>query len=242
MNNFLKKTSSIASLAIIAVSVPITIAVLNSGTFNFKINALLNDKPKNVVISDISGDSAYVTWETEKSVIGMVKLTGSNKIFTEKTSSSFHLIELNTLTTTTKYTFSVYSDGSIYNDNSYTVSTSNTVSNPNKTPFMIFGQVFGINGTTVQQEGLIYITVSDGKNISQKIPALLNKSGGFQVDISNLNFDYQKSVEVTLLTYYDSVKDPIQKEFTLDLSKTRQIPNIYLGDVEISVIPGVNGK
>lgn len=216
--------------------------------FNFQINAFLSDEPQSAEIMDVRGSSFKIAWMTEKPVIGGVKLTESSKVIVEKTSSSFHVVEIKSLQPGDTYKFSLLSDGVEYKSDKYQVKTSSSL-DVVKDPLVIFGQVFNVEGTASQPNGLVVVQLLSGDKSSAKMPAQLNNAGGFQVNLAGAFsndakavFNYGKTVDVEVSVFYDVTKPAVTKKYSLNLSANRQIPNIYLGDINIDVIPGVNGN
>jgi len=244
----MKKTFSFLVILMLGAAIPLTAYLLGNQQFDFRINAFLNDEPRNVLVTNIKGSSAIITWMTEKEVVGSVQMVNDQNLLTvEETAGSFHALKVNFLQPGTDYPFTIYSDGVEYIDSTYTFKK-NSVLDRNDPQFFIYGQVFNTQGTGFQTSGLALISIQDGSLVSQKVPAVINKAGGYQADLSgvfdsggNVFMEYNKEVLVIVDVYYAVDKDPIQKRFTINLNNTRQIPNIYLGDINIDTIPGING-
>lgn len=249
MKNFLNKLSVVMSILFVVVALPVTVYLLQSQKFNFKINAFLNDEPQSVFVTDVRGSSVRISWMTEKSVVGMVKLSEDlTKLSTEKDSVSFHSLEVNNLEPGKTYTYSILSDGVEYKKAEYSFAT-NSASTTATQSYIVYGQVFSKDGFSVQNSGLVSLQLKDGDRYSQKIMAVINKVGGYQFNIANLvnadnsdSFNYKKNLEVIEEVYYEIGKTAIKKQFTMDFSVNHQIANIYLGDINIDIIPGVNGN
>ena len=241
--------TSIMSVLFLVVAIPITVYILQNQKFNFQINAFLNDEPQSISVVDVRGASVKITWMTEKSVIGMVKLSGdSTKTFFEKESSSFHLVEVRNLQPGQEYTFSLLSDGVEYSKPEYKFTTASILDEAGSS-YLVYGQVFSVDGSTIQPSGLAYVQMNDGGKLSDKVPAVLNKAGGFQINLAGVLksdhsgiFEYKKNLEVSVEVNFEVGKPSVTKKFTVDLSNNHQIPNIYLGDINIDVIPGINGN
>ena len=112
MKKISNRLTAIVTLLFLVVAIPVTIYILQNQKFNFQINAFLNNEPQNVSVVDKKGSSVEVTWMTEKSVIGVVKITGeTNNITLEKTSSNFHSLKITNLQPNKDYSFTLLSDG-----------------------------------------------------------------------------------------------------------------------------------
>jgi len=243
-----KNFLSLFVVAGLLIALPILTGALARQGFEIRISALEDDAPKQVTISDITATSFRVSWITEREVIGGVKLDGTSLY--EDAKASFHSVEVTSLTPRTSYTFVLLSDSSEFsqeNGAGYSVQTAGqTFTNGD---FLVYGQVFSPDGYTFQQGGLITLTLSAGDMKSQLISTIINETGGYQFNLGNIStenfaslFNYRQNVSAsfTVYTSYDSPE--IGKVFPVDFNSTRQIPNIYLGDVNIDVIPAVEGE
>ena len=243
--NFFSTLILLAMLVIIPVS---TTILLNNG-FEMRISALESDEPTNVFITDIKDKSFKVVWITEKEVIGQVKLADSS-IFSEDISTSYHSVFVTGLTPSTRYTFKLISNAKEFldkNGNEYSLRTASF--GAKESNFLIYGQVFSVDGKTVQQFGLITLELNNGYNTSQTVSSLINENGGFQMNLGGMLTDDLSSqfslygVNENIFNVYVTNKDTsIEKRVSLDYSVSRQIPNIYLGDISIDVMPGIEGN
>ena len=249
MKKAFPRLTAIVTILFLVIAIPVTVYLLQNQKFNFQINAFLNDEPQSVNVVDKKGSSVEITWMTEKSVIGMVRITGEvNNVTLEKTSSNFHSLKITNLQPGKDYSFILLSDGVEYTKPEYNFKTASFLDAAG-TPYIVYGQVFGTDGVSLQSSGIAYIKLKTGDIESEKIPAVLNKVGGFQADLmgiltnsQNGLFGFKNAVDISVEIYYAIGKPSITKVFTMDLSNNHQIPNIYLGDVNIDIIPGVNGN
>jgi len=247
MNSKFRNFLGVGALFVMALGIPITIIILTNQTFDYKINAFLNDNPKSVKVLDIRGNFAKIVWITEKEVTGIVRIGNSDTLYKDKDSTSFHVIQVGNLTPNQKYTFSIFSDGNEYKSNDYVINTV-SVAEGSEDPFVIYGQIFDKDGVSLQKNGLVLLTLSSSGSLSQELPATINNAGGFTIDLANIlnstgdqKFNYKKSLEISLKIYSDVTGIALEKKFTINFSIQRQIPNIYLGDVNIDIMPGING-
>lgn len=241
---------SVVTLLFLTLSVPLVIYVMQTQNFEFKVNAFLTSDPQTPMVVDIRGNSVKIVWMTEKEVLGSIRINElTNKIAIEKEALNYHMLEIKGLQANTAYTYSILSDGAVYTDPSYKFTTSSTmdVIEPSK---IVIGQVFNKDGISLQQNGLVLVQVTNksGK-ISQKIPAQMNKAGGYQVNLAGVFtsdakglFNSKGLLDIDIIVYSEIGTIPIVKKYTADFSATRQIPNIYLSDINIDIIPGINGK
>lgn len=239
----LKSVLNFLGLALIAISIPISIIILKSGQLDFSINAFLNEDPVNVVVSSVKSDSFTVSWYTEKALTGMLKLTETMEPISELADTKYHLITVKNLDPSTTYEFQLYSNGNIYPDVFKAITYAEKISDVNK---WVNGQVFSTDGRTVQSSGLVYLRLMNG-NESQELVSTLNEMGGYKFNFNDLKdkngnaFDYKQLVDVEVTVFVDPKSDAIKKKFSLDFNYQNQIPNIYLAEPNLDIIPGVEG-
>lgn len=252
MQNSRRNLFSFLAIALVALSIPITAYIITNKGLNLRISALEDPTPKNIFLSDIKDDSFKVNWMTEKEVIGGVNLETekAGTVYEEQNKTSFHSVTVQNLKLNTTYEYSILSNGTKYLNNNvnFSVKTS-SVSIITDDPKIVYGQVFNIDGVSFQKIGLISLQLELDNNKSQVVTTVLNEIGGFQLDLQgllndSLNDKYYKDPkqEIILEVFYDPTKDPVQKRFNIDLQNQIQIPDVYLGDINIDIIPGVEGN
>jgi hypothetical protein len=237
--------SMFAFLVILAI---LPVVIQQSG-FELRISALESDKPVNVVISDVASDSFSISWITEREVIGGVKLSDGTQ-FSESDRTSYHTVKVSGLTMSGEYSFKLLSgtkeftqeNGSDYLQKIASVSSTDE-------PFLISGQVFSPDGYSFQQGGIITLEFSSSIAESQVLSTVINETGGYQFDLGgtlgkNLDqiYPYKRESEVTFDIIISHDHEGVEKKYTVDFSVNRQVPNIYLGEVNIDVIPGIEGE
>lgn len=242
-----KKNFSLFILFFFAITLPIVSYILIQNNFELRISAFEDDTPRNVLISDIKDSSFKVSWLTEKKTIGSILIKGGVK-YSEIDRTKFHTIEIKNLKSGGEYSFSIFSlDKEFFENGSYyKVRLAPIPISDSK--FLVYGQVFSVDGYTVQQGGLISMYLKSGSLQSQKITTVINETGGYQFDLGSLyssdlknSFNYKLKSEA-VFEIYTSHKDPkIERTYFVDFSTSRQIPNIYLGENSIDIIPGQSG-
>jgi hypothetical protein len=241
------------TLIVLAVSIPITLFILQGSNLDFRFMAFLSDEPQGVILSDIKNDSFKINWVTEKKLSGGVKIfdfNGNEYIVYGQEPTSYHSIQIDKATPSTQYQFVILSDGVEYSNqgNPYIIRTADFTPN-DANNFLVYGQVFSQNGINFQQGGLVTLTLVDGNGVrSQLVANSLNAIGGYQLNLKNLmnealssKFMVQSEVDAIITIYLSDGSEPVQKRYTLNFSFNRQLPNIYLGDINIDIIPGIEG-
>jgi hypothetical protein len=60
-------------------------------------------------------------------------------------------------------------------------------------------------------------------------------------DLASL-YSYKGRSDATFNIYISHTQGALEKIHTLDLSVNRQVPNIYLGEVNIDLLPAIEGE
>lgn len=245
MQTRFQKVFNFLSLALVAISLPLTVYILKNGNLDFTIEAFLSDEPQQVEIFDVNGESFKVSWYTEKPTTGMLKLTGSLEPFTEPEETRYHELNVVNLDPNNNYEFQLLSNGSLFTQ---IYSTTTYPDNLNQNNHWLIGQIFSMDGYTPQKGGLVYLSlVHNGINSVQTI-GVINENGGYKVNLANLrdnngnDFDHRITSDVIVKIFTSSDSEIIEKRFTLNLALERQIPNIYLAEPGLDLIPGVEGR
>jgi len=243
------KTLSLITLLGLLIAIPVITGVFQRSGFELRISALEEDEPRNVVISDIRSTNFKVTWITEREVIGGILMDDGTQ-FNESSKSSYHTVKVEGLKANSKYTFKMLSgtkEWTMETGEDYSATTSGVPESTDK--FLVYGQVFSPDGFSFQQGGIIEMSLSSGSDKSQTVSAVINETGGYQFDLGGLlnstltrKFAYKQEVEADLKVYIAHNQEGVEKTYSIDFLNQRQIQNIYLGEVNIDVIPGIEGE
>lgn len=241
-----KKTLTIIGFVALLITVPIATGILQNQDFELRISALQSDEPTKVLVSDLKGSSFRVSWITERPVLGAVELADGTQFFEEE-KVSFHSVRVNGLDENTVYDYSLLSDSKKFSDPTWPEAQTAVV-RESESNYLVYGQVFSPDGYSFQQEGLITLQLEKGPDKSQILSTKLNETGGYQFDIAGIlnnarteKFDFEEDVNVYLTVYVSHEMEPIEKIYPVNFTQTRQIPNMYLGEVNIDVIPAIDG-
>ena len=234
-------------LALFAISLPITVYILKTGNFDLRINAFESENPENVMITDRTSTSLKILWITEKKVFGAIRIVETGDVISENFEANSHFLEVTNLEPNTAYTFTIYSGTNEFPQTLSLKTLSHSEEETNN--FYIYGQVFDKSGVKVQQKGIVTLQANDLNTSSELIGATINETGGYQLNLKNLiqsstgiSFNYNKSIDVILTIYTGQNDTPVVKNYTFNFTTQRQIPNIYLGDINLDIIPGVEGN
>ena len=234
-------------LALFAISLPISIYILKTGNFDLRIGAFESEEPERVMVTDRTSNSFKILWITEKKVFGAIKIIETGDVISENFEANSHYLEVANLEPDETYSFIIYS-GTTEFPQTLALKTL-SYSEEGSTNFYIYGQVFDKSGVKVQQKGLVTLEAYDGNITSELIGATINETGGYQLNFKNLlqsplgsALNYNKSIDITLSIYINQTEEPVIKNYTFNFATQRQIPNIYLGDINLDIIPGVVGN
>ncbi|MDD3648118.1 MAG: fibronectin type III domain-containing protein [Candidatus Dojkabacteria bacterium] len=244
-----KKILPLFSLLALLLVIPVAMAYFQRGGFNLRISALEEDEPTNIVISDTTGESFRVSWITQREVIGGILLSDGTR-FSESDKTSYHVIDAVGLKPSMSYSFKILSDSKEFSSEAGGDYTHRTASLPKGTQkFLIYGQVFSPDGFSFQQGGVITMQLSNEVMTSDILSTTINETGGYQFDLGNIldknnlrSFPYRTKSDATLVVFISHEDQPVSKQFTLDFSTNRQVPNIYLGEVNIDILPAIEGE
>jgi len=247
MNKSKSKLSSFAMI-VMALAIPVTTFILKSENLDFRFSASDSTIPEHIVMSDVNDTSVIISWITGKEAVGGVKFIESGEVFYEPEAVRYHTVKVDSLQKSTSYKFAVVSDGIEYlNDTSYYVLETGAKSVLANSNYYVYGQAFGLDGLTFQQYGLIYLELDKEGIRSQKLVTQINESGGYKFNLNSLkdesgskrfNYNGQSNVTLTVQIYGQA---PIVRKYTVNLDYAKQLPNIYLGDVDVEFMPGVEG-
>jgi len=243
-----KKILPLLSFLALLLVIPVVMAYFQRGGFNLRISALEEDEPTNVVVSDTTGESFRVAWITQREVIGGILLSDGTR-FSENDKTSYHSLEVTGLSQATSHSFKLLSDSKEFSSEAGGDYIHDTAALPKGTQkFLVYGQVFSPDGFSFQQGGIITMQLSNEVMSSDILSTTINETGGFQFDIGNLldkgllrGFPYRTKSDATLVVYISHDTEGVSKQHTLDFSTNRQIPNLYLGEVNIDILPAIEG-
>ncbi|MCA9382878.1 fibronectin type III domain-containing protein [Candidatus Dojkabacteria bacterium] len=240
------------TIMIVAISIPITLLILQSGSLDFRIQAFDSEVPENVVVTDVKSDSFRVSWTTEKPTVGGVVLEGTTRApLIEDEETQNHSLLITSLEPATAYQFQIQSSGELYLNTgnvNYTVQTAPAGNFVNGN-LLVYGQVFSEDGLSFQQNGIIVIEIEKNGIRSQTMSAPLNEAGGYQINLDGIltadlsaKFDLSGDLGIIYTVHrVESDLPSVTKQYETDISTNRQLPNMYLGDVEFDIIPGIDG-
>lgn len=169
-----------------------TIFWLSRNVVLFQSKAALSNTPKDVQISNITENSATISYVTDGSVVGTVSygktLTPDQVALDARDTESptphiVHYINISGLDPNTKYFFSLASGDKVFqNENApYELKTAAITDKTEAKTFIIGGNVM-TDGVKAPSEAVIYV-ISDN---SQLISSLVNPDGGYKMETKKL--------------------------------------------------------
>lgn len=199
----------------------------------FKTQASITSSPKNVQVTNISGQSATLIWQTDSPSTGFIQtISPTQNIFADERDTAepqkhlLHSVKLNNLTPNTTYHYKINSAGSFFEDEAFTFSTSSMIEKSNNSP--IIGSIVDDKLQPIS-EALIVLTLPG----SQSLSAISKISGSFILPLSELksedlseNYDLGVSTEGSLKIY--NTKKESSLTLLLPVQKPLSVP-IVLG-------------
>lgn len=233
-----KRIPTLFGILLITLGVGITTFLVNQGVL-FKSNASLTDQPQNVRITNITGSSFSVSYETESKIIGSLNygetqtlgksaLDDRDQQTGNLTSYNIHTITVRNLNPQKKYFFSITSGQETYINNSqpFEVTTGQNLSEspPNQDP--ISGKILLPNGSP-PKEAILYVTADN----SQVISTLVKSDGSYILPLNSLRandlssyYNFPLNGNVKMLIFGDLLTSNV----LVSLNQTRPIPTIML--------------
>ena len=233
-----KRIPTLFGILLITLGVGITTFLVNQGVL-FKSNASLTDQPQNVRITNITGSSFTVSYETVSKVIGSLNYGEDQRLGKSAlddrdqqtgnlTAYSIHNITTRSLNPEKKYFFSITSGQGVYtnNDQPFEVTTGQDLSQspPNQDP--ISGKILLPNGNP-PKEAIAYVTADN----SQVISTLVKTDGSYILPLNSLRtndlssyYNFPQNANIKILIFGDSLTSNV----LASLNQIRPIPTVLL--------------
>ncbi len=205
---------TIISLLLIIFSIPFLIPLFKL-MLSTQTSADPNKIPQEIVVSNITSSSVYITWFTINDTEGFVKYgtssdalnflgsdirdVGKDEVSRYKT----HIVKLENLSPNTKYFFAVYSDGEVEDDQTQEFKTFGVDENV-ALPETLKGKL-----NEPVSNALVYVFASNGRATSEVRSTYTSSNGTFTYDISSLKTSDGASLfpleNAKLVTYVNAV-------------------------------------
>jgi len=233
-----RRIPTLFGILLITIGVGITTFLVNQGVL-FKSNASLTNQPQNVRITNITGNSFTVSYQTESKVIGSLNYGEDQKLgnpalddrdqqTANLTAYNIHNITVRNLKPQKQYFFSITSGQETYtnSDQPFSVTTGTKLSGspPNQTP--ISGKILLSDGT-LPKEAIVYVAADN----SQVISTLVKSDGTYILPLNSLRandlstyYNFSPDATVKMLVFGDSLTSNI----LISLNQTSPIPTIML--------------
>ncbi len=206
---------SLISLVVIVFSLPFLIPLFKL-LLSIDTNANLNTVPQEVIISNITSNSANISWYTNEETEGYIKYgtsldalnflgsdiedVGNDNVSKYKT----HIIKLDNLSPTTQYFFKIYSNGEEFSDVDIMKFTTFPIDENVALPKTLKGKL-----DKEIKYALVYVFASNGRSTSEIRSTYTSSNGTFTYDISALKtFDGTSEFPLEnakLVTYVNAV-------------------------------------
>ncbi len=192
-----QKRRYLISTIILAIGIPLT-AIAAYIVTNYITGASGSVDPKNVVISNVTSNSATISWMTDGPATSSVHLTSGTSSTSPITDvrgaarRKTHYIEIANLNPSTEYTFKIKSntddyatpEGGDFKFKTTPVSTDTPIPSP------VYGSVIGASG----DDAIVFLIVEDSSVYPAS--AIINSSGNWILDLSALRNNSADLVKV----------------------------------------------
>lgn len=230
------KIPTVLGLGIIIIGIIIGVFLVLQGK-TFITHAYPDLTPKNITISNISDNSATISWETDGATVGFVtygqESSEENPVLDERDGippngkpnpHTTHYVIIKKLMPKTEYKFKVVS-GSSTKSQAKTFTTSNPQAATSKQP--VIGTV--LDNDTPLEEGIAYLKI-DSATIQS---ALIKTKGGFLIPLNNiLSTGSNEPMALTdeTIAKIEVVSTKGTAGISFKISQSQHLPVLKLGD------------
>jgi len=174
------------------------------------INVSAQEKPLSVKITNITDRSFVVSWHTQSSISGFVKINNNNKLFWDQRDQGesqpndyfTHYITINDLQPETQYSFTIFSGDKPYKDNSFQTQTAPLNSTVPPEADLAFGIILDQQKKPLSGV-LVFLSIANATSLS----SITNESGNWSIslgtaykkDLSNF-ITYDKNSQIIEIT------------------------------------------
>ena len=164
------------------------------------INVSAQEKPLSVKITNITDRSFVVSWRTQSSASGFIKVDNNNKLFWdqrdqgENHSNNYftHYIIVDDLQPQTQYSFTIFSCDKPYKDNSFQTQTAPLNSTPPPEADLAFGIILDQQKKPLSGV-LVFLSIANATSLS----SITNESGNWSISLGTA---YKKDLS-SFITY-----------------------------------------
>ncbi len=197
------------------------------------------ETPRDIRITNLTENSAAVSWITTDSLAGIIKY-GTDPSRLDKTGSeddgrspsTVHHITLKPLKPETTYYFRLQSGLSIFDDSGkpFTVTTPKVISTP-PPPQTIYGSILPASGSSLADRAIVYVDIP---NSSTPLSTLVNPdSGNWSLSISTVRAaggnNYLAVADSTILKIFVQGGNQGTAAATINLPNSTPVPSISFG-------------
>jgi len=234
-----KKIPTILGLFILIGAVFAGTVLTNKNT-NFMSKASGDCKPINPQVTNITNNSASISFVTESSCLSSLLIDNQTitnaAILNDDQKSKIHYFDVNNLNSSTRYEYSLINDGKTYKSSSYQFETASDPIGSIPSSNLAWGRVFTPE-LKAASKVMVFINIPNASPLS----ALVTTSGNWNISLAN-SFNESKtsrfipidnvSEEIVVI---DQEKQPTQ--INASTSQNDPIPDIILGQNQFSSLP-----
>lgn len=229
-----KKIPTILGLIILIFGIGAGVVLLNAKQV-FRLGAIEDTVPKNIKISNVSGNGFVFSFITNKESRSFIKVgrdryfIGDFSILRQEGVSTVHYFNIEDLSSETKYFISVSSDGiNYFSDNPWEIVTGEELVSDTQGR-NIYGKVYSKSGEE-QENALIYVQCGNGSLLSTKTSEdgswSINISKTRTADLSSYLTINEKTTPIQILVQYEELTSFINT----NSENIHPLPPIVLGN------------
>lgn len=215
-------------------------AVLTNKNTNFISKASTDCQPINPQITNITNNSASISFITESSCLSSLLINNqtinNSAVLSDDQKSKIHYFDVNNLDSSTKYEYSFINDGKTYKNSSYQFETASNSSGSIPSSNLAWGRVFTPE-LKAASKVIVFINIPNASPLS----ALVTTSGNWNISLAN-SFNESKTNRFNLIK---NISEEIividqEKQTTQIIANTSQndpVPDIILGQNQFSSLP-----
>lgn len=209
-------------------------------TIRTRLSAETTQSPENLKISNITHNSATISWLTNAQTLGFIvygQTSSLNSKEGENKTSNIHHITLTNLTENTLYYFEVGVGDKTYNQDGKPYTFTTAASTSEGLSHKVFGQILNIELAPAENV-LVYLNIKDkdghgSTGISTTLSSVTNPVGLFTLDLAKAKvadlsepFDFSKRGDLVEIIARGPHKE--RSSILLDVSQTQPTPTITL--------------
>jgi len=231
-----KKIPTILGLLLLFGGVITGVFLTNQQT-GFISKASSNCQPKNPQITNITNNSASISFVTELSCLSSLSINNqtieNGAVVSIDQKSKIHYFDVGNLTAVTNYIFSFIIDGKTYEESSYEFNTADNPNGPIPSSNLAWGRVFTPE-LKAANKVIVFLNISGSTPLS----AIVTSSGNWNISLANSFNESRTGRFTTTENNTEEIividQDSQATQITGNTSNNNPVPDIILGQNQFS--------